>query len=152
MLLALPQSSHSLQLPQLRMWSATRPPTRADSQPSRPQRAGVNPRAVLQALVRRASLCSTDALRRQCPQCHEDASTDKPHPLAKTTEMTFLCKKCKSTYQGPAARLTRAEAFRKDMTVYEESDEYCPNVRLASRRRCLPTSATITTSAAATAT
>ena len=28
--------------------------------------------------------------------------------------MTFLCKKCK-------------KAFRKDMTVYEESDEYCPH-------------------------
>lgn len=29
-------------------------------------------------------------------------------------EMAFLCKKCK-------------KAFRKDMTGYEESDEYCPN-------------------------
>jgi hypothetical protein len=29
-------------------------------------------------------------------------------------EMTFLCKKCK-------------KAFRKDMTTYEESDEYCPH-------------------------
>jgi Zn finger protein HypA/HybF involved in hydrogenase expression len=28
--------------------------------------------------------------------------------------MTFICKKCK-------------KAFRKDMTVYEESDEYCPH-------------------------
>jgi len=28
--------------------------------------------------------------------------------------MAFLCKKCK-------------KAFRKDMTVYEESDEYCPH-------------------------
>jgi hypothetical protein len=27
--------------------------------------------------------------------------------------MAFLCKKCK-------------KAFRKDMSVYEESDEYCP--------------------------
>ncbi|KAF8661477.1 hypothetical protein AX16_001314 [Volvariella volvacea WC 439] len=28
--------------------------------------------------------------------------------------MTFVCKKCK-------------KAFRKDMTEYEESDEYCPH-------------------------
>ena len=28
--------------------------------------------------------------------------------------MTFICKKCK-------------KAFRKDMSVYEESDEYCPH-------------------------
>ena len=28
--------------------------------------------------------------------------------------MAFLCKKCK-------------KAFRKDMTEYEESDEYCPH-------------------------
>ena len=28
--------------------------------------------------------------------------------------MTFMCKKCK-------------KAFRKDMSVYEESDEYCPH-------------------------
>ncbi|EEB90819.1 hypothetical protein MPER_10929 [Moniliophthora perniciosa FA553] len=28
--------------------------------------------------------------------------------------MTFMCKKCK-------------KAFRKDMTAYEESDEYCPH-------------------------
>ncbi|KAG6918865.1 hypothetical protein DXG01_010928 [Tephrocybe rancida] len=29
-------------------------------------------------------------------------------------EMAFMCKKCK-------------KAFRKDMTTYEESDEYCPH-------------------------
>ena len=29
-------------------------------------------------------------------------------------EMVFMCKKCK-------------KAFRKDMTAYEESDEYCPH-------------------------
>ena len=29
-------------------------------------------------------------------------------------EMAFICKKCK-------------KAFRKDMTAYEESDEYCPH-------------------------
>jgi len=28
--------------------------------------------------------------------------------------MTFICKKCK-------------KAFRKDMSAYEESDEYCPH-------------------------
>jgi Zn finger protein HypA/HybF involved in hydrogenase expression len=36
------------------------------------------------------------------------------HPLVKTHEMAFLCKKCK-------------KAFRKDMQAYEESDEYCPH-------------------------
>jgi len=34
--------------------------------------------------------------------------------LKKTNEMTFICKKCK-------------KAFRKDMTEYEDSDEYCPH-------------------------
>ncbi|THH03017.1 hypothetical protein EW146_g10520 [Bondarzewia mesenterica] len=29
-------------------------------------------------------------------------------------EMAFMCKKCK-------------KAFRKDMSTYEESDEYCPH-------------------------
>jgi uncharacterized CHY-type Zn-finger protein len=46
-----------------------------------------------------------------CSECHAEAET---HPLARTTEMSFICKKCK-------------KAFRKDMTVYEESDEYCPH-------------------------
>ncbi|KAJ6593154.1 hypothetical protein B0H19DRAFT_13277 [Mycena capillaripes] len=46
-----------------------------------------------------------------CAECHAEAQT---HSLAKTAEMTFLCKKCK-------------KAFRKDMSVYEESDEYCPH-------------------------
>ncbi|KAI0253717.1 CHY zinc finger-domain-containing protein, partial [Lactifluus subvellereus] len=46
-----------------------------------------------------------------CSECHAEAQT---HPLARTTEMAFICKKCK-------------KAFRKDMTVYEESDEYCPH-------------------------
>ncbi|KAJ7286847.1 hypothetical protein C8J57DRAFT_1495339 [Mycena rebaudengoi] len=46
-----------------------------------------------------------------CPECHAEAQT---HALARTTEMAFMCKKCK-------------KAFRKDMTVYEESDEYCPH-------------------------
>jgi len=51
--------------------------------------------------------------------------------------MTFLCKKCKSTSHGGIARLTGLEAFRKDMTVYEESDEYCPNVRFQDAARLL---------------
>lgn len=46
-----------------------------------------------------------------CSECHAEAQT---HDLARTTEMTFMCKKCK-------------KAFRKDMTAYEESDEYCPH-------------------------
>ncbi|KIJ95106.1 hypothetical protein K443DRAFT_683289 [Laccaria amethystina LaAM-08-1] len=46
-----------------------------------------------------------------CSECHAEAQT---HPLAKTMEMAFICKKCK-------------KAFRKDMTMYEESDEYCPH-------------------------
>lgn len=36
------------------------------------------------------------------------------HALRKTTEMAFICKKCK-------------KAFRKDLTAYEDSDEYCPH-------------------------
>ncbi|KAL1702824.1 hypothetical protein EV121DRAFT_209284 [Schizophyllum commune] len=46
-----------------------------------------------------------------CAECHAET---QDHRLAKTNEMTFLCKKCK-------------KAFRKDMSVYEESDEYCPH-------------------------
>ncbi|WVO25054.1 uncharacterized protein IAS62_006439 [Cryptococcus decagattii] len=46
-----------------------------------------------------------------CPQCHAES---QDHPLRKTMEMAFLCKKCK-------------KAFRKDMTEYEEADEYCPH-------------------------
>ncbi|OCH91875.1 hypothetical protein OBBRIDRAFT_811958 [Obba rivulosa] len=45
-----------------------------------------------------------------CAECHAETQT---HQLKKTTEMAFLCKKCK-------------KAFRKDMSNYEESDEYCP--------------------------
>ncbi|WVR06698.1 hypothetical protein IAU60_003730 [Kwoniella sp. DSM 27419] len=44
-----------------------------------------------------------------CPQCHAET---QDHNLRKTTEMAFMCKK---------------KAFRKDMTTYEESDEYCPH-------------------------
>ncbi|KAH9042934.1 hypothetical protein EDB83DRAFT_2507569 [Lactarius deliciosus] len=46
-----------------------------------------------------------------CSECHAESQT---HRLARTTEMAFICKKCK-------------KAFRKDMTAYEESDEYCPH-------------------------
>ncbi|KAF8525791.1 hypothetical protein BU17DRAFT_83277 [Hysterangium stoloniferum] len=46
-----------------------------------------------------------------CAECHAEK---EEHALAKTTEMAFMCKKCK-------------KAFRKDMTAYEESDEYCPH-------------------------
>lgn len=46
-----------------------------------------------------------------CAECHAEVSD---HKLTKTMEMAFMCKKCK-------------KAFRKDMTNYEESDEYCPN-------------------------
>ncbi|KAF9075543.1 hypothetical protein BDP27DRAFT_1315243 [Rhodocollybia butyracea] len=46
-----------------------------------------------------------------CAECHAEKET---HKLAKTTEMAFMCKKCK-------------KAFRKDMTAYEESDEFCPH-------------------------
>lgn len=45
-----------------------------------------------------------------CAECHAET---QDHQLKKTTEMVFACKKCK-------------KAFRKDMSNYEESDEYCP--------------------------
>ncbi|KAG1794129.1 uncharacterized protein HD556DRAFT_1432050 [Suillus plorans] len=46
-----------------------------------------------------------------CAECHAEA---EDHMLGKTTEMVFVCKKCK-------------KAFRKDMSNYEESDEFCPH-------------------------
>ncbi|KAI0645090.1 CHY zinc finger-domain-containing protein [Trametes meyenii] len=46
-----------------------------------------------------------------CAECHAET---QDHRLKRTVEMSFLCKKCK-------------KAFRKDMTNYEESDEYCPH-------------------------
>lgn len=45
----------------------------------------------------------------QCAECHAEVSD---HNLAKATEMAFACKKCKRT-------------FRKDMTLFDEADEYC---------------------------
>ncbi|GAA5949161.1 hypothetical protein JCM3765_003310 [Sporobolomyces pararoseus] len=47
-----------------------------------------------------------------CAECHVEKEPD--HPLVRTTEMAFLCKKCK-------------KAFRKDMTVWDEADEFCPH-------------------------
>ncbi|ORX89459.1 hypothetical protein K493DRAFT_155211, partial [Basidiobolus meristosporus CBS 931.73] len=46
-----------------------------------------------------------------CAECHAEHSD---HPLRKSTEMVFGCKKCK-------------KVFRKDMSNFEEEDEYCPN-------------------------
>ncbi|KAI5995348.1 hypothetical protein F5J12DRAFT_856297 [Pisolithus orientalis] len=46
-----------------------------------------------------------------CAECHEET---QDHRLKRTMEMVFICKKCK-------------KAFRKDMSNYEESDEYCPH-------------------------
>ena len=46
-----------------------------------------------------------------CAECHAET---QDHRIAKTTEMAFACKKCK-------------KVFRKDMTEYDESDEYCPH-------------------------
>ncbi|KAI8391619.1 uncharacterized protein BYT42DRAFT_557500 [Radiomyces spectabilis] len=46
-----------------------------------------------------------------CAECHAEVSD---HPLRKTDEMVFACKKCK-------------KVFRKDMTDYEDEDEFCPH-------------------------
>lgn len=46
-----------------------------------------------------------------CPECHAEVSD---HPLRKTMEMVFACKKCR-------------KVFRKDMDHYDEADEYCPH-------------------------
>jgi uncharacterized CHY-type Zn-finger protein len=47
-----------------------------------------------------------------CPQCHYEKAGD--HELMKTTEMTFICKKCK-------------KAFRKQLEQFEDEDEFCPH-------------------------
>ena len=47
----------------------------------------------------------------KCPECHAETAD---HPLLREVEMVFVCKKCR-------------KAFRKDMTVYDDSDEYCPH-------------------------
>ncbi|CAN6629931.1 hypothetical protein TRVA0_012S01860 [Trichomonascus vanleenenianus] len=46
-----------------------------------------------------------------CPTCHEE---NEDHPLRKTIDMTFVCKKCK-------------KAFRKDLSDFDESDSFCPH-------------------------
>ena len=46
-----------------------------------------------------------------CAECHAETQS---HRLAKSTEMIFICKKCK-------------KAFRKDVADFDESDEYCPH-------------------------
>ncbi|KAF2140390.1 uncharacterized protein K452DRAFT_253227 [Aplosporella prunicola CBS 121167] len=46
-----------------------------------------------------------------CAECHQETAD---HPLQKTTEMVFACKKCK-------------KCFRKNAEEFEESDEYCPH-------------------------
>ncbi|KAI8323465.1 hypothetical protein GQ54DRAFT_296766 [Martensiomyces pterosporus] len=46
-----------------------------------------------------------------CPECHSENAN---HELMRTSEMVFACKKCKKT-------------FRKDLTDYEDEDEYCPH-------------------------
>lgn len=46
-----------------------------------------------------------------CAECHAET---QDHTLKQTMEMAFACKKCK-------------KCFRKDMTEFEDSDEYCPH-------------------------
>jgi len=47
-----------------------------------------------------------------CIQCHNNQEI--PHELLERSELTFMCKKCK-------------RAFRKDVTDFDETDEYCPH-------------------------
>ncbi|KAL3476446.1 hypothetical protein BJX99DRAFT_258382 [Aspergillus californicus] len=46
-----------------------------------------------------------------CAECHGE---QEAHPLMKSNDMTFACKKCK-------------KCFRKSGEEFEESDEYCPH-------------------------
>ena len=48
-----------------------------------------------------------------CPECHAEF-WGEDHELMPTMEMIFLCKKCK-------------KAFRKEVSEFEEADEYCPH-------------------------
>ena len=48
-----------------------------------------------------------------CPECHMEM-WGNDHELMPTMEMVFLCKKCK-------------RAFRKEVSEFEEADEYCPH-------------------------
>jgi len=45
-----------------------------------------------------------------CAECHQEVSD---HPILKTNELVFGCKKCR-------------KVFRKDATQWEEADEFCP--------------------------
>mmetsp|Transcript_44700 Transcript_44700/g.32743 ORF Transcript_44700/g.32743 Transcript_44700/m.32743 type:complete len:110 (-) Transcript_44700:79-408(-) len=45
-----------------------------------------------------------------CGECHAES---EDHEIMKNPEMIMACKKCK-------------KVFRKDMSQFEESDEYCP--------------------------
>jgi len=45
-----------------------------------------------------------------CAECHNEV---EDHPLKKTNDLVFACKKCR-------------KVFRKDVLTFEESDEYCP--------------------------
>lgn len=45
-----------------------------------------------------------------CPECHSE-TTD--HPLAKSLELVFGCKKCR-------------KVFRKNAEDFDEADEFCP--------------------------
>lgn len=49
-----------------------------------------------------------------CPLCFFDEVGEYPDMSRLGTEMVFACKKCK-------------KCFRKDMTQFEEPDEYCPH-------------------------
>ncbi|KCV73071.1 hypothetical protein H696_00617 [Fonticula alba] len=46
-----------------------------------------------------------------CAECHAAVSN---HELHRSTEMVFACKKCR-------------KVFRKDLSEYEEADEFCPH-------------------------
>ena len=48
-----------------------------------------------------------------CPECHMEF-WGEDHELMPTMEMVFLCKKCR-------------KAFRKEVSEFEEADEYCPH-------------------------
>jgi len=45
-----------------------------------------------------------------CAECHAES---EDHEILKDVEIILACKKCK-------------KVFRKDMSVFDESDEYCP--------------------------
>ncbi|KAH9889275.1 hypothetical protein C8Q73DRAFT_747801 [Cubamyces lactineus] len=69
----------------------------------------ITPKHILNAQVAIRAPCCKQWF--DCAECHAES---QDHRLKKTVEMHFLCKKCK-------------KAFRKDMSNYEESDEYCPH-------------------------